>query len=278
MDIKLSAIACATLLAFGASAAHASDWSDTSIGYRYGEHFGEPANSTPIAKHIFSFTHADGYKYGSNYFTVDMLKSDANDPENNSNGGAQEFYLVYNHQLSLAKTTGIKVAAGPLSDIALSTGFDLGTKNNAFASNARKIIVGPTAKFNAFGGWTDLSLMYYKETNNNGIVGKTVNFDAAYRIAGAWAFPIETGFIPLNFNGWFTYTGEKGKDGFGADTKPETWMDAFLMADVGSLAGKKNTVWAGVGYEYVKNKFGNDHATTAGANTSSVMGKVEWHF
>jgi nucleoside-specific outer membrane channel protein Tsx len=278
MDIKLSAVACATLLAFGASAAHASDWSDTSISYRYGKRFGEPAIDTPIAKSIIALTHADGYKYGSNFFNLDVLKSDANDPAKDSPNGAQELYLTYNHQLSLAKTTGIKVAAGPLSDVALSTGFDLNSKNNAFAAAVRKIIVGPTAKFNAFGGWADLSLMYYKEKNNNGIVGKNVDFDAAYRIAGAWAFPIETGFIPLNFNGWFTYTGEKGKDGFGVDTKPETWGDAFLMADVGSLAGKKNTLWAGVGYEYVKNKFGTDHATTAGSNTSSVMGKVEWHF
>lgn len=278
MAFKLSTVACATLLAFGASFAHASDWSDTSISYRYGKKFGEPANSTPIAKNIVSFTHANGYKYGSNFFNLDVLKSDANDPAKDSNDGAQELYLVYNHQLSLAKTTGVKLAAGPLSDVALFTGFDLSSKNNAFAAAVRKIIVGPTAKFSFAGGWADLSLMYYKERNNNGIVGKKDNFDAAYRIAGAWAFPIETGFIPLNFNGWFTQTGSKGKTSFGTDTKPETWMDAFLMADVGSLAGQKNTVWAGVGYEYVKNKFGNDHATTAGANTSAVMGKVEWHF
>lgn len=55
----------------------------------------------------------------------------------------------------------------------------------------------------------------------------------------------------------------------------ETLLDAVRMADVGKLAGKKGTVFAGVGYEYWQNKFGANHATAPGANTSTGMRKAE---
>ena len=86
-------LACATfLLSFGThQAVQAADWSDTSISWRYGTRFAEPFNPEHIKKHIFALTHASGYKYGSNYFNVDLLQSDENDPASlTQSEGAQE--------------------------------------------------------------------------------------------------------------------------------------------------------------------------------------------
>jgi len=68
-------LAVLALAALGTQQASAADWSDTSIGYRYGTKFAEPYNPNDIKKHIVSWTYADGYKYGGNYMNVDFLAS-----------------------------------------------------------------------------------------------------------------------------------------------------------------------------------------------------------
>lgn len=273
MKAKLPLVTAAVLLAMQAGIASAADWSDNSVSYRYGSAFHEPGNDKDVKKNILTFTHVSGFKYGSNFFTIDALKSDKNDPANNGGGGAQELYAIYANQLHYSKLTGNKVAFGPLNDFAWTSRLDLNAKDDAFASRVRKYIFGPTLKFGGSLGWADLDFQSYKEQNHNGIVGKSVDFDLTYRIGGSWGLGFNAGPVPLKFNGWGTYTGPKGKDGFGVKTKAETWINAFLMVDVGKMAaGKPDTVLAGVGYEYVKNKFGSE-----GSNTHTPMLKAEWH-
>ncbi|MGC3961975.1 MAG: hypothetical protein QM803_01270 [Rhodocyclaceae bacterium] len=268
----------AAALASVSTVASAADWSDTSISYRYGSKFSEPGIDKDVSKDIIGLTHVDGFKYGSNFFNVDVLISDHNDPQADGTSGAQEIYLVYANQLHFTKVTGKKLDLGVVKDFAWSTGFDLSSKNTAFAPKVRKFITGPVVKFGFPFGWADLGLMYYKEKNHNGIVGVNVDFQSTYRIAAAWGFNFQAGPVPLELNGFFNYTGEKGKDGFGVDTKPETWTDIFLMVDVGQIAGLgKHTLLVGPGYEYVKNKFGSS-PPTAGTKTSTAMIKGEWHF
>lgn len=278
MQAKLSILAAAMAGAFLATPAFAADWSDTSASYRYGTQFAEPGIDKKIEKSIVALTHVSGFKYGSNFFNVDLLISDENDPAAGGSGGAHEFYAVYENQLFLSKLTDMKFAYGPITDLAIHTGIDAGSKDTDFAAKPLKFTFGPTVKFSVLGGWADLSLLYYKETNHNGIVGTDVNFKSTWRVAGAWGIPFDAGSLPLNLNGFFNYTGEKGTDGFGADTKPETLIDIFLMADVGALAGKKGTFLAGVGYEYWQNKFGNDHTQVVGSTARTPMAKVEVHF
>lgn len=90
----------------------AADRSDTSLSVRYGTKFAEPYDNNPdgsridVKKTIIGLTHADGYKYGSNFFNVDVLLSDRKDPGGGTPGasGAQEVYLVYQHTLDLGRS------------------------------------------------------------------------------------------------------------------------------------------------------------------------------
>ncbi|KAF7599749.1 MAG: hypothetical protein CGU28_01670 [Candidatus Dactylopiibacterium carminicum] len=258
-------------------AAHAADWSDNAVSYRYGADFSEPGNAKDVRKNILGFTHVSGYKYGSNFLNVDVLMSDKADPARNSTSGAQEIYIVYANQLHLGKITGKKFEYGLIKDYAWTNGFDFNSKDTAFAPRVRKFMTGPTVKFGGSLGWADLSLLYYKEKNHNGIVGKSVDFDSTFRIATAWGLTFNAGPVPLKFNGFANYTGAKGKDGFGTETDPETWADAFLMVDVGKLVtGQKDTFLADIGYEYVNSKFGAKSGSD-GAKTNTAMVKVEWH-
>ena len=251
----------------------ASDWSDTFAGYRYGTKFTEPGNAIDIKKHIASFTHVSGYKYGLNFFTVDFLMSDDNDPAKDGGGGAQEVYAVYRHQLSLGSVTGKKLAFGVVKDMAITAGLDLNSKNDAFAPRVRKFVLGPTLKFDV-PGFFDVSLLYRTERNHNGIVGKSVKFDDTHGISAAWGIPITA--INAKLDGFIDYVGKKGKDGFGQETAAETLMRVYLMFDVGVHMGRKGAFYVGPGFEYWQHKFGA--ASGPGNNTRAPMIALEAHF
>lgn len=257
-----------------ASAANAADWSDTYVGYRVGDKFHEPCcKTTDIHKDIFSFTHVSGYKYGINFFTADFLMSDSNDPAAGGGGGAQEVYAVYRHQLLLTPVTGKSFAFGPVKEVAITAGFDLNAKDDPFGPRVRKFVIGPTLKFDV-PGFFDASLLYRTERNHNGIVGRSVQFDPIYGVSLAWGIPIKS--INAKFDGFLDYIGPKGKDGFGFETKAETLARAYLMFDIGKMAGKADTLYAGVGYEYWDNKFGGNPNNYG--KTSAPMLALEMHF
>jgi hypothetical protein len=138
-------------------------------------------------------------------------------------------------------------------------------------------MTGPVMMFDV-PGFLNVGLLYIDEKNHNGFTGTTVNFDATYRLAAAWGIPIKS--INSVFKGFITYTGDKGKDGFGAETAPETLLETSLMFDLGSLAGKKETFYLGVGYQYWKNKFGSDDKLdpTGGSTASVPQILFEAHF
>ncbi|MGE8547605.1 hypothetical protein [Alcaligenes sp. Marseille-Q7550] len=283
--LTCAALAAATL----ASQAHAATWSDTFLGYRYSSAYTEPMNDRDIEKHILSLTHVSGYSLGQNFFNLDILQSDRHDPSNGSkNNGATEFYATYRHQLSLGKVFDKNLAFGPVKDVALTAGFDLNTKNTAFAPRKRLLVVGPTFKFDVPKGFVDLSLLYGKEWNHCGLGAPAcpqskISFDPQFMASLTWNIPFDAGALPLKFQGFANYNGPKGEDYAGISTKSEVLVRTSLMADVGKLAfDKKNTLWVGVGYEYWYNKFGNRYMANGdlkpGIKTSAPTIQVEWHF
>ncbi|MEN9426337.1 MAG: hypothetical protein RLZZ220_686 [Pseudomonadota bacterium] len=239
-----------------------------------------------MRKHVLQFGHASGYAYGQNFLNLDVLQSDKNDPSSGADTGATEFYLTYRHQLHLGKLLDKDLSFGPVKEVALTAGFDLNTKNTAFAPRKRLVVAGPTLKFNVPAGFFDLSLLAGKEWNHCGLAFCTDHehgFDAQWILSAAWGVPFQAGPVPLKFQGFINYNSEKGKDYSGVKTEAETLLRTSLMVDVGQIAaGRKNTLLLGVGYEMWLNKFGN-HATAAGVtkpgiNTYAPTLQMEWHF
>lgn len=272
----LSALALAVSAAPQVSAA---TWSDTYIGYRFGTEFTEPSNDKDITKHILQFTHASGYAYGQNFLNVDLLQSDENDPASGDvrgeGDGATEAYLTYRHQLHLGKVFDQDFSFGPVKEVALSAGFDLNTKNTTFGPRKQLLLVGPTLKFAVPKGFLDFSVFYAHERNRNGFkpAGErdiTFNDYTVYNLA--WGLPFNAGPVPMKFQGFINYNTPKG-----LGTDDEILARPSLMVDVGDLAfGKSNTLWAGVGYEYWRNKFGNQGVD--GIDTDAPTFQLEWHF
>lgn len=281
---KLSSMAGAVALALLSGAAAAADWSDTSIGYRYGTKFAEPFNPDDIKKSIVNLNHVSGYSYGTNFFNADLLLSDAKDPGGaGSSAGAQEVYIVYRHTLDFGKLTGSPIAFGPIRGAGLTIGFDANAKNDAgYNSRKRMLVLGPTV-FVDVPGFLNLSLLLLEESNapyntftNTGVSRYT--YKTHPMLTAAWGIPI--GSTGLSFEGFMNWISAKGTDEFGGGTKPETNVDMQLMYDLSSAWGSKGKFKLGLEYQYWRNKFGNDHKGPAGdgAFAKTPMIRAEYHF
>jgi nucleoside-specific outer membrane channel protein Tsx len=279
---RLLALAC---LAATVAPALAADWSDTSIGYRFGTTFREPYDPNKITKNIVDFNHVDGYKYGTNFFNVDLLVSNADDPASpGSLNGAQEAYVVYRHFLDAGKVFDRDFKAGPIRGWGLTVGFDWNTKSDAgYNSKKRMLVLGPTVEVDV-PGFLSVSLLQLWESNApyNDYTGTGVpryHYQPHPMLSAAFGIPI--GKLPLSFEGYANFIASKGRDEFGAQTAPETHIDAELMWDAGGLVGAKPKTWRlGAEYEYWKNKFGNSWHGPAGggAFAHTPMIRAEYHF
>jgi hypothetical protein len=278
--------AVAAALANGSLAASAADWSDTSIGARYGTQFAEPFNSNDIKKGIINLTHVSGYKYGTNFFNADFLMSDSKDPGGaGSTDGAQEVYIVYRHTLDLSKVTSGSYKFGPVRGMGITAGFDVNTKNDAgYNSKKRMIVAGPTL-FMDVPGFLNVSLLALWESNApyntfSNVGTPRYHYDVHPMLNLAWGIPFNVG-IPLSFEGFANFIASKGKNEFGGDTAPETNIDMQIMYDVSPLVGAaKNSFKLGLEYQYWRNKFGNNHngAAGPGAFAKTPMIRAEYHF
>lgn len=273
-------------------AAQAADWSDTSVGYRYGSQFREPYNPDDIAKSILDLQHVSGYKYGTNFFNVDLLLSNSKDPAAlNSSNGAHEAYVVYRHFLDLGKVSGKDFKFGPVRGAGLTAGFDWNVKTDVgYNSKKRMFVFGPTLEIDV-PGFLNVSLLQLWESNApSGYAFPAPTFTpTAYSVNRyhykahpmlnlAWGIPI--GALPLSFEGYANFIASKGKDEFGGDTAAETNIDMQLMLDAGSFWGKPKSFKIGLEYQYWKNKFGNNSGGPAGSGAfaKTPMIRAEYHF
>jgi nucleoside-specific outer membrane channel protein Tsx len=294
--MKRLTLAALGLVALAAVPASAADWSDTYLGYRTGNNFREPAIEPSIQKQILSLSHVSGNSLGTNFFNVDMLKSDSNDPVNNaataSPKGAQEVYVAYRNNLSFGKMTKSKVAFGPVQDVEWTTGFDYNDKNTEFAPSVYKLITGPTLSFKV-PGFLTVGLQYYKEWNHNSFGGfnggnNNVVFKSTWQLNAAWGIPVALGKVDTKVKGFMAMTGPKGDDGAQVKTVTETLLDAYWMVDFSKLLSAKKGTWQiGPGFEYWNAKFGDPaYRTWAETPTGSVVNPttttamlaLEYHF
>jgi nucleoside-specific outer membrane channel protein Tsx len=272
----------AMLLACGA--AHAAEWSDTSISYRYGNKFAEPYIDRDISKSIINLSSASGYKYGKNYFSVDLLFSSADDPSSaGARTGAREVYVVYRNTLDLGKISGAPIAFGPVRGGGATFGFDFNNKNDAgYNSKKQMLVLGPTLMLNV-PGFLDVGVLAIWESNApyntfSHVGTPRYRYKLHPMLAASWGIPFDIG-IPLSFEGFAEYIASKGRNEFGGPTAPETNIDMQIMYDLSDTVGMaKNTFKIGLEYQYWKNKFGNPSSSIPGAFARTPMVRLEYHF
>ena len=284
--MKKITLAAGAAFLLAASAAQAADWSDTSVSWRYGTRFAEPYNPEHISKHIFALTHASGYKYGSNFFNVDLLQSDKNDPASlTQSEGAQEAYIVYRHTLDIGALRGTEMRYGPVKGVGVTFGFDWNTKNDVgYNSRKRMLVAGPTLMWDV-PGFLNTSILLLRESNAPSgafppisTVNGRYTYDTHAMLSATWGIPVAE---RLSFEGYLNFIAAKGRDEVGNGTGAETNLDMALMYDIGSHFGQpKNRFRLGLEYQFWNNKFGNTRETTGGRGqrASTPMVRAEYHF
>jgi nucleoside-specific outer membrane channel protein Tsx len=267
---------CALVLAVPA---HAEDWSDTSIGYRYGTQFAEPYNTHLVTKNIFFLTHAGGYKYGTDFFNLDMLQSDSNDPAAGTSDGAQEAYVVYRNTLDAGKIIGKSLSMGPIRGAGLTLGFDWNTKNDAgYQSKKRMLVLGPTLMLNV-PGFFNIDVLALDESNDPSGISSRFTYSPHVAVGGEWGIPVVTVLtVPISFEGFGLWIASKGANEFGGPTAAETNIDAELMFDMSALIGAPaKTFRLGPEYQYWDAKFGTPDSVV-GSIANTPMFRSDYHF
>ena len=275
-------------LAPGEARAWGIDFQDTYLSIRYLPQDKQPGYGKNVNEVAGNISYANGWTYGSNFASIDFEDFSARgDPANSVTGHADsnsaEVYAVFRSVLSGNKVTGSNMFSfGPVRDVGLLIGFDFDTQNDQFASYKKLVTFGPQFSFNLPRGFLNVTLGLSHEWDTNAYLsnGNGTNFDPAFTIETAWAFPFAVGPVPLNFTGFANLITPKGKGATGDfNHGTEILLHPKLMVDVGELLGYvPKKVEAGVGYEYWHNKFGNIPRYVPGTEQNSVFVEVGYHF
>ncbi|SRR5260221_7266502 len=299
---------------------------DNRITYSYifqgtnGTHTLRPDGSVDgkTARSVYSFTHFDSWAYGTNLFSLSVLKSDHNDPASpcgapgvaiTSGGCAGEtnIYGFVRSTFGFNEMFNTKAfTMGPLRNVSLEVGADVGASNTFFASAKRAFVAGLQFAFDLpYKGYFNVAPMAYKELNHNtfaqcglfgsGVPGVTCLADGNVDYQTTWAvetnYYMDLGFLPTNLqyfsiSGRAAWYGPKGDanglpalSGVGRlSTATKTTFESEpirLTFDASkAFMGNKYShfvdVW--VSYRYYQNRFGLDHDAMPGVCTLAATG------
>jgi hypothetical protein len=196
------------------------------------------------AKQLVSFTHFDVWAYGTNFFTIDMLKSGHNDPAAPCAGpgtllsgaaancaGATEIYGLIRSTFGWNEIFDTKAfSVGPLRNISFEVGADAGTENSFVAYSKRDFVAGLQFAFDLpYKGFFNISPMVYKEMSHSaftqcglfgpGVPGVTCIADGNTVFPWTWDLEVnyymDLGFLPqsmqfFSISGRAAWHGPKG--------------------------------------------------------------------
>ena len=120
----------ALILWFPCERLYAFDWSNTEVHYQHGKletpSFAARGRARSVTD-IVTLQHADGWKYGDNFFFMDIINDNRRDRFNDS-----DFYGELYLDLSLSKISGTNIGYGWLKDVGVLMGFNGGANSKIF--------------------------------------------------------------------------------------------------------------------------------------------------
>lgn len=219
-------------------AASGADWNSTNVWLLQGNDFelGERERT------IMRLEHADGWKYGDNYFFVDFTQSETNTTA----------YGEFEPRLSLGKISGRDLSYGPVKDVLLTGSYNVGEDFRAYLYGAAVDLNLP--------GFAWFKFAAYGRDDDN-LPGQ------GWQITPAWLYPFNAGKLKFSFQGLIDYIGPEGPSVRNLVVVPRLWLD------VGALWGAPGHLEVGVEYFYWKNKFG-----VKGVDEKVIEPAIKWTF
>ena len=247
MRIFLTIQTLTVLLIFSFSC-FAEDWSITEIHYQYGTlDTPEFAGGGDEKTDILTLQHSSSWKYGDNFFFVDMLDS-GDTVFNNS-----DVYVEWYTNFSLGKMTGKEVGFGRVRDMGIIFGINYGADENV-----QKYLPGVRFSLDLPGFlFANLDVTAY--IDNNGAVGHggAPAEDDSFMIDFNWAYPFSVGNQDFSVEGHIEYIGER-------DNELDETVEAHILAQPQFRwdAGKAwfdapQRLFIGIEYQYWQNKLGD---------------------
>ncbi len=252
-----------TLMAFGLGfsliSAHAADWSSTNAQLLNGDDFLNPFSGEKYENTILTLEHASGWKYGDNFFFVDVINGDG--------GPDTELYGEFNPRFSFGKMMDHKYE-GFIKDVLIATQWNFGKDGGANVS-AYLIGVGvdlavPKAAF------FQVNVYQRMEHSTAGVVDTN---DDTWQLNIAGLFPFSIGSTRWSIGGFADYIGktEAYIDDLKLERESHLLFVPQILMDIGALADAPGRLEAGIEYSYWKNKFGID-----GENERVVQLMLKW--
>lgn len=218
------------------------DWTSNNVQALYGNDFKLGDKNRPT----ITIEHSDGWLYGSNFFFVDIVE--------HSNIGVEFYSEVYSY-LSLSKVTGFNWSLGPIKDISIMAGLNIGNKPEHDSFKAYLLGIN----FDLANDWFNylqISVSAYKDDN--------VRHKYGMQITPVWSLPFDVAGLKFKFRGFtdFNFANTNATGTFSILSQPQ------LLLDVGDLAGwKSDKIYVGTEYQHWHNKYGisgiNEHVVQA---------------
>ncbi|MEE2733090.1 MAG: outer membrane protein OmpK [Pseudomonadota bacterium] len=232
--------------------AGAAQWSATNIQYLYGDSYEAiffntgtgQLDSNAVSGSVITVEHVNGWKYGDNFFFVDLVNPDRR-------GGEIEtsFYSEYSPRLSFGKMTGSDLSFGFIKDVLLSATMEVGDGFHNYL----------------YGLGLDLNVPGMPVFQINFYARNEANTDTGNQITLVWFKPFAIGSLDFAFEGFLDYA-------FGLDPSEDNLITApRLLVDVGKTWGAPGVLQAGVEYQIWRNKYGID-----GIDEDVAQAMVKW--
>jgi nucleoside-specific outer membrane channel protein Tsx len=244
---RCSALFASLLLLLGLSSAYAhadARWSSTNLQYHYGTEYelGDEERS------LITLEHASGWKYGDNFFFVDITN-----PDRSGELTQTGFYGEISPRVSFGKMLGKDLSAGIIQDVLITSTAELGDGFRTYL----------------YGVAVDLKLPNFNFFQVNWYARNEVTFgtDLGQQITLAWGMPFNIGKAKFSFEGFFDYAWDVAPSEDNIITQPR------LLLDVGALMDSPGVLQAGIEYQIWRNKFGIN-----GVDESFPELMVKWIF
>ena len=226
-NVPIPALIAAAAWALCGGPAAAADWSVTGVQVLHGRGFELGADD----REIITFEHASGWKLGSNFFFFDVSEPFA---------GGTDVYGEWYPRLSWTALGITQGGGGLVRDVSFAASINAGRDFRAYLAGVTLHLKVPRFAY------LDLDVMSYDDRTDS---------DVTYIVTPAWELPFTVGRLNCRFRGFVDLIGAEGERTRQLLTQPQ------LLVDLGTLWGRKDTVFVGIEYQYWHNKYGLDGVT-----------------
>lgn len=215
----------------GSVPCQAAEWSTTNVQLLHGDGYELGDNSMVI----MTVEHANGWKYGDNFFFLDVSNPDAE---------GTGYYAEFSPRLSLGKISGKDMSVGMVKDVLVA-----GTQEMGEGLHAQLIGLGLALNLPRF-AFADVNL-YYRKSERDWLA---VQSDPGAQVTIDWLLPFGVAGQKLAFEGFVDYAWrERG----GSAPKADNLIAGpRLLIDAGNWFGAPGSLQVGVEYQVWRNKYG----------------------